>query len=175
MQNGSTSGGAGLVSGCISQASGLADLIQGLELLASGCYYAGGYEATTGLIQLAELLIPYALGRFASAAEVTASEAAAATSLPRRVLSILARVDEKGSPLPGYKGGKEFVNDGRKGAELLPFASHGGKVIFYSEWDVHPNIPGIDRGPERLVTGDDGSAYYTNDHFTTFVRIRGGR
>ena len=27
-------------------------------------------------------------------------------------------------------------------------------------------------GPERLVTGSDGSAYYTDDHYKTFKKIR---
>jgi guanyl-specific ribonuclease Sa len=37
---------------------------------------------------------------------------------------------------------------------------------------VDPYIKGLDRGGERLVTGSDGSAYYTTDHYDTFVRFR---
>jgi ribonuclease T1 len=32
--------------------------------------------------------------------------------------------------------------------------------------------PGTNRGAERLVTGSDGSAYYTSDHYQTFRRIQ---
>ncbi|WP_445322230.1 ribonuclease domain-containing protein [Paenibacillus sp. FSL M7-1046] len=28
------------------------------------------------------------------------------------------------------------------------------------------------RGAERLVTGDDGTVYYTNDHYKAFVKIK---
>jgi ribonuclease T1 len=43
----------------------------------------------------------------------------------------------------------------------------------YREYDVHPRIRGRDRGPERLVIdGASGRAYYTPDHYRTFVQIR---
>lgn len=45
------------------------------------------------------------------------------------------------------------------------------KAITYREWDVNPKIKGVDRGEERLVTGSDGSAYYTADHYQTFIHI----
>ena len=45
------------------------------------------------------------------------------------------------------------------------------KRIRYSEWDVHPKVQGQNRGPERLITGSDHSAYYTRDHYKTFLKI----
>lgn len=39
-------------------------------------------------------------------------------------------------------------------------------------WDVNPYVKGFDRGAERLVTGSDGKAYYTSDHYATFVQLR---
>ncbi|MGO9868230.1 MAG: ribonuclease domain-containing protein [Rhodomicrobium sp.] len=42
----------------------------------------------------------------------------------------------------------------------------------YQEWDVNPRVPGVNRGAQRLVTGSDGSAYYTDDHYKTFTQIR---
>jgi len=39
-------------------------------------------------------------------------------------------------------------------------------------WDVNPKVPNLDRGLERIVTGSDGSAWYTTDHYHTFHRIR---
>lgn len=44
--------------------------------------------------------------------------------------------------------------------------------VDYREWDVNPHVKGVDRGAERLVTGSDGSAYSTRDHYDTFVRFR---
>jgi guanyl-specific ribonuclease Sa len=84
------------------------------------------------------------------------------------VVDVLGRVDAKGSPLPGYKGGREFLNDGSQGASVLP----RGNGVTYREWDVNPKVRGVDRGGERLVTGSDGSAWYTNDHYQSFFRIR---
>jgi hypothetical protein len=36
---------------------------------------------------------------------------------------------------------------------LLPDIDGAGDPITYSEWDVNPSVKGVDRGPERLVTG----------------------
>jgi hypothetical protein len=84
----------------------------------------------------------------------------------------LNRVDEKGSPLPGYKGGKTFLNNGSQGASELPRTAPDGGSITYREWDLSPNVKGVPRDGSRLVTGSDGSAYYTTDHYVNFVRFR---
>jgi len=42
----------------------------------------------------------------------------------------------------------------------------------YKEWDVNTYRRGVNRGQERLVTGSDGSAYYTDNHYKTFVRVK---
>jgi guanyl-specific ribonuclease Sa len=75
----------------------------------------------------------------------------------------------KGSPLPGYKGGSVFQNSGG----VLPGVDGAGNAITYREWDVNPYVKGVDRGPERLVTGSDGSAYYTGDHYGSFLQFWG--
>ena len=73
----------------------------------------------------------------------------------------------------GYKGGSGFANDGREGSQILPGETSGGDPITYREWDVNPNVKGVDRGGERIVTGSDGSAYYTNDHYKWFTQFWG--
>lgn len=79
--------------------------------------------------------------------------------------TVLNRVDAKGAPLPGYKGGSIFKNkDG-----VLPETPG----VTYREWDVNPYTKGVDRGLERIVTGSDGSAYWTGDHYGTFLMFRG--
>jgi len=79
--------------------------------------------------------------------------------------STLSRVDVKGSPFPGHKGGSIFRN--RDGA--LP-ATPG---VTYREWDVNANTLGVDRDAERIVTGSNGSAYWTRDHYVSFTMFRG--
>jgi guanyl-specific ribonuclease Sa len=82
-----------------------------------------------------------------------------------KVWSVLNRVGAKGAPLPGYKGGSVFKNkDG-----MLPKTPG----VTYREWDVNPYTKGVDRGAERLVTGSDGSAYFTSDHYKAFMLVRG--
>jgi guanyl-specific ribonuclease Sa len=54
----------------------------------------------------------------------------------------------------------------------LPRQDKRGRTIKYREWDVNPQRPGVNRGPERLVTGSDHSAYYTDDHYRSFKKIR---
>ncbi|MFC7597559.1 RHS repeat-associated core domain-containing protein [Terrabacter sp. GCM10028922] len=81
-----------------------------------------------------------------------------------KVSKVLNQVDAKGAPLPGSKGGRVFQNsEGR-----LPETPG----VTYREWDVNPYVKGVNRGPERIVTGSDGSAYWTGDHYETFMRLR---
>lgn len=70
-------------------------------------------------------------------------------------------MEAKGSAPSGYKGGRTFSNDGRNGGQVLPGTDSSGGVITYREWDINRFTPGVDRGPERLVAGSDGSAWYT--------------
>lgn len=88
---------------------------------------------------------------------------------PEKAVKVLERVMSKGSPLPGYKGGSVFRNSARR----LPDADQAGNPITYREWDINPHIRGVDRGPERMVTGSDGSAYYTADHYNSFLQFSG--
>ena len=71
--------------------------------------------------------------------------------------------------MDNYEGGRTFGNFERR----LPQTDDMGRRLKYREWDVNPLRPGVNRGPERLVTGSDGTAYYTDDHYSTFKKIRG--
>jgi guanyl-specific ribonuclease Sa len=91
---------------------------------------------------------------------------------PARVLATLVEIDAGRWPdsanAPGTKGGITFRNsEGR-----LPAVGAGGGRVVYQEWDVNPKKNGQGRDAERIVTGNDGSAWYTLDHYDTFVRIR---
>ncbi len=104
------------------------------------------------------------------AAETAASGADVAFGpAPENAWQTFERVEAKGSPLPGYKGGSTFANDGSNGSQILP----RGDGVTYREWDVNPNVKGVDRGGERIVTGSNGNVYYTNDHYQTFTQFWG--
>jgi dienelactone hydrolase len=92
----------------------------------------------------------------------------APAGIPEKVQRVLTYVDKHGEPMDGYEGGRTFGNFERR----LPVADDHGRRIKYREWDVNPLRPGVNRGPERLVTGSDGSAYFTADHYATFKKIR---
>lgn len=87
--------------------------------------------------------------------------------VPDYVLEVLTFIRKNGEAPKGYVGGREFQNREKR----LPAKASDGKKIRYSEWDVHPKVKGQNRGPERLVTGSDHSAYYTRDHYKSFVKI----
>ncbi|WP_241523556.1 ribonuclease domain-containing protein [Mycobacterium sp. IEC1808] len=94
------------------------------------------------------------------------------TQIPQNVQNTLNQIDAGKWPqsanAPGTRGGWPFENDGNP----LPTTDASGKPITYQEWDVNPKAPGQARDDERIVTGSDGSAWYTNDHYGTFRRIR---
>ena len=96
------------------------------------------------------------------------AEVPKAKDVPEKFMKVLAYVDDKGEPMPGYEGGRNFGNF----EKLLPVGDSKGRRVRYREWDVNPLRQRVDRGAERLVTGSDGSAYYTEDHYKTFKKIR---
>jgi guanyl-specific ribonuclease Sa len=98
--------------------------------------------------------------------------AALPAGVPEKVAEVLASIEKHDSAPAGYEGGRTFHNEGRGGEQVLPRRDGAGRPIHYREWDVNPRRPGVNRGPERLVTGSDGSAYYTADHYRTFTKIK---
>jgi guanyl-specific ribonuclease Sa len=77
------------------------------------------------------------------------------------IASVLAAI-ESGEPLPYSEDGQTFQN--REG--LLPAQPIG----YYAEYTVEtPGSP--DRGARRLVIGDGGETYYTDDHYASFTQI----
>ncbi|WP_228788178.1 guanyl-specific ribonuclease [Nocardia farcinica] len=92
--------------------------------------------------------------------------------VPERAYTTLAEIDAGRWPdsanAPGTKGGERWMN--RDGD--LPRADAAGRPITYQEWDVNPKQRNRTRDAERIVTGSDGSAWYTGDHYQTFTRMR---
>ena len=83
--------------------------------------------------------------------------------VPEKVYDVLDKIEKNnGTPPSGYKGGKIFQNSDKK----LP------EGTTYKEYDVNPNIAGQNRGSERIVIGNDGTVWYTNDHYETFLKMK---
>lgn len=69
---------------------------------------------------------------------------------------------KQGGPFPYRKDGTVFGN--REGR--LPSAAKG----YYREYTV-PTPGSPDRGARRIITGQKGEIYYTNNHYGSFVRV----
>jgi ribonuclease T1 len=98
----------------------------------------------------------------------TVAPDAATNDIPPKVYKLLKHVRENGEAPEGYVGGRIFQNRERH----LPSKDSNGQKIKYQEWDVNPKKRGKNRGTERLVTGSDGMAWYTNDHYQTFTAVK---
>ena len=88
-------------------------------------------------------------------------------SIPSYVRSTYQFIKKHGDAPHGYYGVRSFQNREKR----LPQRSRNGAPIQYREWDVHPRRDGIDRGAERLVTGSDETAWYTADHYRSFIKF----
>jgi ribonuclease T1 len=76
----------------------------------------------------------------------------------RTTLTLIA----KDGPFPYKQDGVVFQNRER----ILPKRPNG----FYNEYTVKtPGSP--DRGARRIVTGEDGSRFYTSDHYDSFREV----
>jgi ribonuclease T1 len=89
------------------------------------------------------------------------------SNVPEYVMDVLAYVKQHGTAPDGYVGGRTFQNREKR----LPEKDKEGQKIRYREWDVFPKIQGRNRGAERMVTSSDERAWYTRDHYRTFVEI----
>ncbi len=83
--------------------------------------------------------------------------------LPPEAAETVALIDAGGPfPYPG-KDGSTFGNFER----LLPARARG----YYAEYTVP--TPGAEtRGARRIIAGDGGELYWTEDHYESFERIR---
>jgi len=84
---------------------------------------------------------------------------ASLTAEARRTVTLV----DRGGPFPYRRDGVVFDNRQR----VLPRQAAG----YYHEYTV-PTPGSDDRGARRLVTGDRGEVFYTDDHYLTFARVR---
>lgn len=81
--------------------------------------------------------------------------------LPREARQTLQLIDQ-GGPFPYDQDGQTFEN--REG--ILPDRPMG----YYHEYTVE--TPGSDdRGARRIVSGEEGERYYTDNHYDSFYRV----
>ena len=81
--------------------------------------------------------------------------------LPKEAIETIALI-KKGGPFPHQRDGVTFSNR----EKLLPARERG----WYREYTV--KTPGErTRGARRMVTGRDGTLYYSDDHYRSFRRI----
>jgi ribonuclease T1 len=80
--------------------------------------------------------------------------------VPEKAYAVLEEIQRLGGdPPPGHVGGRTFHNRERR----LPRGR-------YREYDVNPTRPGQRRDAERIVIEQQsGRAYYTGDHYRTFL------
>lgn len=46
-----------------------------------------------------------------------------------------------------------------------------GNVITYRAFDINSRVPGARRDTERFVVGSNGSVYYTDNHYSSFIKV----
>lgn len=103
-------------------------------------------------------------GQVAPAKATTSLPTVTVSQLPKEAQTTLGLV-AAGGPYPYSRDGVVFEN--REG--ILPKRSSG----YYHEYTVV--TPGSnDRGARRIVTGEDGSRFYTDDHYDTFSEVVSG-
>jgi len=84
------------------------------------------------------------------------------SDLPPEARQTLALIKKNG-PFAHAQDGRTFVNR----EKLLPARARG----YYREYTV--GTPGArDRGARRIVAGNGGEFFYTDDHYRSFRRIR---
>ena len=184
-----TAGGSNLISGLGFTSIGATGLMEDGFIYSQGKNSAGYYENLSGMymtgtdlaIDSAFNMISFGLGAYQVNKSINKSiDKTVVSNNANSVLSKFQMDDatfkkiEKvyaeakrtnyNSTLKGYKGASEFKNT----KKILP----SGKSEKYVEFDLDPKIKGVKRNMERIVIEkNSGRAYYTNNHYETFVEI----
>ena len=105
--------------------------------------------------------MPAAQARSDAPAKAAIEEISAA-ALPAEARQTIALI-RKGGPFAHERDGAAFGNFEKR----LPLKARG----YYREYTVR--TPGAkNRGARRIVAGKGGELYYTDDHYSSFRRIR---
>ncbi|MCL2012768.1 MAG: hypothetical protein FWG75_08295 [Cystobacterineae bacterium] len=75
--------------------------------------------------------------------------------------------------VPGQTPGTQAGGVWQNRDKTLPTTDEEGYSIAYREFDVNSKLPPpATRDAERFVRGSEGSTYYTDDHYSTFIKIK---
>lgn len=88
--------------------------------------------------------------------------------IPQKAVTVLNYIKKNNAAPDGFVGGRHFGNF----EHLLPERDAAGNRIEYQEWDVNAKEQSKSRGIQRLVTGSDGRAWYSNNHYQSFVEMK---
>jgi guanyl-specific ribonuclease Sa len=88
--------------------------------------------------------------------------------IPQKAIVVLSYIQKNNQAPDGFEGGRTFGNYEHN----LPQYDASGSKIKYQEWDIQPKVQGQNRGARRIVTGSDGRAWYTPDHYNTFIEMK---
>lgn len=126
---------------------------------AGGAVTLAAIPAAPVLLVAAAVATGVGLGWYIYKAETENKE----QEVPDKAQDVIDQIEKNGGkPLPGYEGGRTFNN-------------YEGKLpdgVSYKEYDVNPKTNGIRRDGERVVLGNDGSAWYSPDHYRSFRRFK---
>ncbi|MCC8027701.1 MAG: hypothetical protein LIP16_20645 [Clostridium sp.] len=101
----------------------------------------------------------------------TKSEGDSESKIPQKAKDDLDKIDkDPDAYLEDYNGNYPFKDQPNKAKGETKILNPN--VASYKEWDINPYKYGQNRGTERIVTGSDGSAWYTPDHYKTWYQIR---
>lgn len=88
-------------------------------------------------------------------------------NIPRAAYTALLYYQLHKEAPPGFNGIKEF----RSSKSGLPEIDQNGKPVAYIESDIFPVVPNINRGNQRIIVSNDGTAYFTPNHYQSFIEI----
>jgi ribonuclease T1 len=121
-------------------------------------------RATAAILLGLLFVVPAAVARGEAPTGAVLAEIASA-ELPAEARETISLI-RKGGPFPFQRDGAVFGNFEKR----LPAKARG----YYREYTV--KTPGAkNRGARRIVAGRDGELYYTDDHYSSFRRIREDR
>lgn len=100
-----------------------------------------------------------------------ATKREADSKIPQKAKDALNKIHkDPDAYLKDYSGNYPFRDQPNKakGETKIP----NPNATSYKEWDINPYKYGQNKGTERIVTGSDGSAWYTPDHYKTWYQIQ---
>ena len=96
------------------------------------------------------------------------------SDLPQNAQDAFWRYDNhgwRGAP-PGMSSGINAGHRFSNSRSSLPITDSSGRAVTYKTFDINLRISARGRDAERFVVGSDGSIFFTDDHYLTFIRIR---